>query len=173
MRLFIAPLKNCLSGQAAIACSASLQLERSAIKRMRSSEGGLRPVLSTKFSRRNLRNIAKRSLQGSHVPTRSRPLPSEGGRERSVAACLQVGAGSFQQSFFGKKSGIFEKDLAPRREADTVSPPFDKRLPEKIGGWYRRRQRSINLQFSPKVFRKFPGKELTERRPKFLLKLFP
>ena len=60
--------------------------------------------------------------------------------------------------FFEKSAGIIEKDLAPRRETHTVSPPFDERPPEKTADGIEGGSVGLRRFFQRKFFENFREK---------------
>jgi hypothetical protein len=60
------------------------------------------------------------------------PVPSSHSprREAGEGESEEAKAGSFHGSFLSLFRENFEKNLASQGEADTVSPPFEKGLPE-------------------------------------------
>ena len=68
--------------------------------------------------------------------------------------------GSFHGEISEKSGEIFEKDLAPRRETNTVSPPFDERLPGRTADGNEGGDGGMLLVLSPKVFSEIFGKRI-------------
>ena len=82
-----------------------------------------------------------------------------------------VSAGVLFTEVSAKSGGNSEKDLAPRRETNTVSPPFDS-IPRAKRGRCERRNRENSVP-SQNFFRKNSGKVLTEQNANVLLEIFP